>query len=306
MPQPKREHDESKLKIAYIPHGVDSNLWKRLTTEEELKAAAEVRTRMFGADADKVKFVVLYNNRNIRRKMTGDVILAYQRFLEKLTPQERDACRLLFHTAPVDDNGTDLFAVLRDLAPEVKAIFSTDRVSTEDMVKIYHNCDVVINLASNEGFGIGTLEAIMSEKMIVANVTGGLQDQMGFVDEDGNSLDADVHYNAEWSTNADGTYREHGEWVVPVFPNNRALIGSPPTPYIFDDRCDWRDAADALHEVYKLGPEERARRGKLGREWAMKPSVGMTAEEMGQRLLKAFDNVFTTWTPRKSFGIYKA
>lgn len=290
----------------YIPHGINHHIWKRHEDEPSLTAVEELKKKMFGDDYEKIKFVVLYNNRNIRRKMTSDVILAYKTFIEKLPKEEQDQCRLLLHTAPVDDNGTDLMAVLRDVAPNVKAVFSTDRVSPKDMVNIYNVSDVVINLASNEGFGIGTLEAMMTERMVVANVTGGLQDQMGFTDEDGKYLDPDVHYNADWGTNADGRYKTHGEWVIPVFPNNRALIGSPMTPYIFDDRCDWNEAADALHTIYKMAPEERADRGKAGRLWAMSNDAKMTAEQMSQSFIDGFENVFHNWTPRERFGIYKA
>jgi glycosyltransferase involved in cell wall biosynthesis len=291
--------------VKYIPHGVNPNLWKRYTEKEDLDRVAQIRKNMFGEEADTVQFVVFYNNRNIRRKMTSDVILAYRDFLLGLPEKMRAECRLLLHTAPVDDNGTDLYAVLRDVAPEVNAVFSTARLDPRSMVDIYNNVDVVINIASNEGFGIGTLEAMMSERMIIANVTGGLQDQMGFRDENGELLREDKHFNAEWGTNADGRYKNHGEWVVPVFPNNRSLIGSPPTPYIFDDRCDYRDAAKALRQVYDMGPEERARRGKLGREFAMGPA-GMTTDEMSRRFMEAFDECFENWEPRDRVGIFKA
>jgi glycosyltransferase involved in cell wall biosynthesis len=290
--------------ISYVPHGVNHEVWKKLTTEEELAPAVELRKKMLGDD--NIKFVVLYNNRNIRRKMTSDVILAYRDFLEMLPLGEQEQCRLLLHTQPIDDNGTDLFAVLRDLAPNVKAIFSPNRVSPTEMVHIYNNVDVVINLASNEGFGIGTLEAMMVERMIIANVTGGLQDQMGFVDDNGKYIHPDIHFNESWGTNAEGTFKQCGDWVIPVFPSNRSLIGSPPTPYIFDDRCSYTDAAKAIKQVYDLSPEERARRGKLGREWAMAQHVGMTSTEMCRRMMEGIDECLETWTPRERFDIFKA
>lgn len=294
-----------KWQVKYIPHGVDHTIWKRYTETEDLNRVAELRKNLFGDDADKVKFVVLYNNRNIRRKMTGDVILAYRDFILGLPESDRDACRLLLHTAPVDENGTDLFAVIRDLAPEIKVVFSPNRLEPKGLVDLYNNTDVIINMASNEGFGIGTLEAMMTERMIIANVTGGLQDQMGFKDEKDNFLDPDIHFNADWGTNADGKYQKHGEWVVPLFPRNRALIGSPPTPYIFDDRCDYRDAAVAIRQVYDMGAEERARRGKLGRDFAMGPA-GMSSIEMCKRFMEAFDECFENWEPRERVGIFKA
>ena len=165
----------------YIPHGVDITQFRKLDTPEELAQVDDARKRLFGDDD--VQFVVLYNNRNIRRKMTGDVILAYRKFLLGLPENARNRCRLLMHTQPVDENGTDLVAVIRDCAPEIKVVFSTDRIDTPTLNRMLNLSDVVINLASAEGFGLGTLEAIAAERMIVANVTGGLQDQMGFVND---------------------------------------------------------------------------------------------------------------------------
>jgi glycosyltransferase involved in cell wall biosynthesis len=287
--------------VSYVPHGIDETRFFRYTEEEDLKRVADVKKNMFGEDADKVKYVVLYNNRNIRRKMTGDVILAYRTFLLNLPENERDGCRLLLHTQPVDDNGTDLLAVIRDVAPEIKCVFSSERLDTRTMNDIYNISDVVINLASNEGFGLGTLEAIMSERLIVANVTGGLQDQMGFVDENGNYLDPDVHFCEEWGSNHDGRYKTCGEWAFPCFPVQRALIGSPPTPYIFDDRCSWEHAAEQLRAVYDLTPEERERRGKLGRAFAMDQQ--MTAQAMGDNFIKGINTTLENWTPRKRFSL---
>lgn len=286
--------------VSYIPHGVPETQFYRYTEQADIDRLAEVRKNVFGG-AD-VKFTVLYNNRNIRRKMTGDVILAYQKFLRSLPEEDREGCRLLLHTQPVDENGTDLIALINDVAPDIKVVFSAERVDTKTMNDLYNISDVVINLASNEGFGIGTLEAMMTETMIVANVTGGLQDQMGFVDGEGNYLDPDVHYNADWGSNHDGKYTQHGEWVIPCYPVQRALIGSPPTPYIFDDRCSWDDAADALSTIYHLTPEERNRRGALGREYAL--TIGMNSAAMGEAFIKGIDTVLANWKPTKRFGLY--
>jgi hypothetical protein len=288
--------------IKYIPHGVDENIWRRYTEIDDLSRTETLKQQFFGDDV--VDFVVLYNNRNIRRKSTSDVILAYRDFILTLPEAKQETCRLLLHTAPVDENGTDLIAVLRDVAPEVKYVFSHNRVAPTTMVDIYNLVDVVINLASAEGFGIGTLEAMMSERMIIANVTGGLQDQMGFVDENGDNLDPEIHFNNEWQTNSTGKYKTHGKWVVPVFSNNHTLIGSPTTPYIWEDRADYRDAAVALRTVYDMTVEQRLENGKLGRKYA--EAVGMTTSGMSQRFIDALDGVFTNWKPRAKIGIYKA
>jgi glycosyltransferase involved in cell wall biosynthesis len=290
-----------KTFIKYIPHGINPATYFKYTEQADLDRVASVKKAMFGEDV--VDFVVMYNNRNIRRKMTGDVIMAFREFAMQLTPEEQNRVRLLMHTQPVDDNGTDLLRLIADVAPEIKVVFSSERVDFKTMNDIYNVSDVVINIASNEGFGLGTLEAMMAERMIIANVTGGLQDQMGFRDEVGNLLHEDVHYNDKWGSNHDGKYKTHGEWVEAVFPSNRALIGSVPTPYIFDDRCSFYDAAAAIMKVYKYGPEERNRRGKLGREYAL--SNGFSADAMCQGFIDGIETTLANWKPRKRFEMIK-
>jgi glycosyltransferase involved in cell wall biosynthesis len=44
---------------------------------------------------------------------------------------------------------------------------------------MYNCADCVINISNNEGFGLGTLEAIFAGTPIVVNMTGGLQFQIG-------------------------------------------------------------------------------------------------------------------------------
>ena len=298
----QKEPKPAKWQLQYNPHGVDDKIFHRITDEEELKAVAAWKKRLF--KDDEVTFSVLYNNRNIRRKMTGDVIMAFQKFIQGLPKKEADKCRLVFHTQPVDDNGTDLYAVLRDVAPDVKYVFTDCKVPPQELNVIYNVCDAVVNIASNEGFGLSNLEAMMAERLTVTNVTGGLQDQMGFKDEKGNLLHEDVHYGAKWGSNHDGKYKTHGEWVLPIFPNNLSLNGSPPTPYIFDDRCDWREVAVQFREAYDMSLEERIRRGQLARQYCL--DTGMTTKGMCQRFIDGIDTTFKNWKPRPRFGVYKA
>ena len=70
------------------------------------------------------KFRVLYSNRNIRRKMPGDVALAFKYFVDGLPEEERDDCVLIFHCQPSDPNGTDLPRVCRHLMPEYNVAFT--------------------------------------------------------------------------------------------------------------------------------------------------------------------------------------
>ena len=101
------------------------------------------------------------------------------------------------------------------------------------------------------------------------------------------------------------TYTEHGEWAFPVFPTNISIVGSVPTPYIFDDRCDARDAAEQLLNVYNLGHTERKNRGLKGREWATGDEAGFTSEKMSYKIINHIDNLLDTWKPREKFNLIK-
>lgn len=298
---PKRTKYDSITKIGYVPHGVNSEIFRKLGTEEELANLAEFRRQLF--NTDDVTFAVLYNNRNIRRKSPGDVVLAFKYFQEMLTEEEQKSVRLVMHTAPVDENGTNLYAVLKDCAPNINVVFSSRKMEPSELNMLYNSCDVCINLASNEGFGLSTLEAIMAELMVVATVTGGLQDQMGFMDDEGNYLDLDKHYTPEWSTNHRATYTKCGPWALPVFPSNISMIGSIPTPYIYDDRPSPEDAAQRLLEAFRMTSEERARRGALGRDYALQ--MGMDSSVMANRIGDALAHTIETFVPKPRFGVFQ-
>jgi hypothetical protein len=125
---------------------------------------------------------------------------------------------------------------------------------------------------------------------------------MRFEFEDGTWID----FDADFPSNHRGTYKKHGKWAFPVFPTSRSVQGSPATPYIFDDRCTWEDAAERLTEVYNLSKEKREERGLEGRKWATSDEAGFTSKHQAQRFIKATDLLFNTWTPREKFELVNA
>ena len=165
-----------------------------------------------------------------------------------------------------------------------------------------YNCsDVHIFMTDNEGWGLGLTESLTTGRMFIAPVQGGMQDQMRFEDENGEW----INFTPEWPSNADGRYKKCGKWAMPLFPHTRSVKGSPLTPYIFASQVKIEDAAIALMKVYKMGPEERQKRGMAGREWVMSDEAGFTAEVMGQRFIENLDILFKNWTPRKRFDLIK-
>ena len=145
----------------------------------------------------------------------------------------------------------------------------------------------------------------MAGTPIVVNVTGGLQDQCGFVDENGNLL-TERHYKNEWKSNHTGKYIVHGKWCTPVWPKAITLQGSIPTPYIFDDIVDYRDLVEPLQYWYSLSRETRKSFGQEGRNHFMKPEVGMSAEMMCNRFINDMSTAFMCWEPRKRFELILA
>ena len=278
--------------IEYVPHGLNENIFKPLE-ESELE---ETKRNIFGgAEKD---FVLFFNSRNIRRKQIPDTMLAFRYFLDRLPKEKAEKCAFVLHTEIISEHGTDLEAVRKLFFKDYpNAIyFSTNKLDSAQLNVLYNIADAQILLTSNEGWGLSLTEAILAGTPIIANVTGGMQDQMGFLDE-----------NGEWYTptpqvpsNHTGHYRKHGAWAFPVYPTNRSIQGSPTTPYIWDDRCNPEDAADCIKHLYNMSREERKALGLKGREFALNEG-GFTGGRMGERAINAIDQLFNTWTPREKF-----
>ena len=286
--------------ISYVPHGLNHNIYKPLEkTNPEL---VEFRKNLFG---DKeIDFALLFNSRNIRRKQIPDTIFAYKLFVDKLPKEQAKKCALVLHTAPVDNNGTDLPAVIEALCGDddrYNFIFTPSTYDTEGMNKLYNSTDVQILLTSNEGWGLSLTEAMLVGNPIIANVTGGMQDQMRFVDKSGKWFTPDDNI----PSNHTGAYKECGDWAFPVFPSSRSIQGSPQTPYIWDDRCQPEEASKQILNVYNLGKEERKKIGLLARDWCLSDEAGFTGERQGERVIENLDKLLSTWSPRPRYQVVK-
>lgn len=283
----------------YIPHGV-SKSFRPLASDDQKLVEFKEKYRLNEYD-----FVVLWNNRNIRRKVPGDVILAFNQFAKD--HEDKKVC-LFLHTQRSDENGTDLNEVIKHNGEYGDYKFTDAKFSTEELNLYYNSGDIILNIASNEGFGLASCEALRAGTPIVVNVTGGLQDQCGF-DLEGEAITAEdyvkigsLHDRREWSRNE---LLGCGNWVYPVWPSNRSLQGSPMTPFIFDDRCDFMEVAEKLGYAFRAGKDHLEKVGMEGHEWVVTES-GMSSEEMGVSFIKAIDGCFQNWTPRKRFEIYQA
>lgn len=288
----------SEKVIKYVPHGIDSKKFYPIrNTDSEFEELSKFRNYL---NIPEDNFVVFWNSRNIARKRPGDIIRAFKLFTDKLTPEAAKKCTLLMHTDPVDPNGTNLLAV-KELycGSSLDVKFSTSNLTHTQMNYLYNIADLSLLISSNEGWGLSLTEAMMAGKMIIANVTGGMQDQMRFVDENGDWIE----FSPSFESNHRGRYKTCGEWAVPVFPADITLAGSVPTPYIFDDRCNVDDVADAILQVYNLDKEERTRRGLLAREWVMSDESGMSAANMSKNVAESIDECLEKFKPRAAYDL---
>jgi hypothetical protein len=293
---------EKNIYLSYVPHGVNHNVFK------PVEVPVEFKKQVFG---DKeYDFVLFWSNRNIRRKQPSDVIYAFKQFCDHIGPEKTKDVVLLMHTQPIDENGTDLPRVSKDIAPDCNIIFSDNKLAAEELNYLYNLADLTINLADAEGFGLSTAESVMAGTPIMVNVTGGLQDQCGFKINgeyitpqkyielqtlSGGNMELDLQWIYEL---------EYGKWAFPVFSPSHNVVGSVPTPYIYEDRVSVKNVADWLIYVYELGREELKNLGLEGRE-AFINDLGFTADNMCTQMIESIEHTISNWKPRQPFELYK-
>jgi glycosyltransferase involved in cell wall biosynthesis len=291
--------------IKYVPHGINENFFFPITTEQpEYLALQDFKKQLYGGK--EYDFTLLYNARNIRRKSVPDLMLAWKIFRDGLTKEQADKCALVMHTQIRDENGTDLQSVKEMLFGKEggNVIFNEGRYATNIMNLLYNATDATALISSNEGWGLSLTEAMMAGKPIIATVTGGMQDQMRFEDENGEW----IKFTEEFGSNHRGKYKKHGNWAFPVFPSNLSIVGSIPTPYIFDDRAEPFDIAkqiSALHDVKTVTPLDYESRCKAAYDWVMSDESMMTAANMSKNIIDGVEETFNKWQPRHSFELIK-
>jgi glycosyltransferase involved in cell wall biosynthesis len=244
----------------YLPHAVNTDFYKIL----DESSYSEYR--------EKNKTLFFWTNRNARRKMSGSVVWWFKEFLDIVG---HDKALLLMHTDPKDPNGQDLEAIAKEvgLSRENFAI-STAKVPLEHMAKFYNAADCTINVSDAEGFGLSVLESLSCGTPVIANRTGGMQDQL----TDGNET-----------------------FGVLIDPVSRAVIGSQEVPYIYEDRISKEDFISALLKIHNMTREERKELGRRGSEFVSK---NFNFKDFVQRWDNVFEKVYEkygSWETRKNY-----
>lgn len=277
-----------KEKFSYNPHAVCKNTFKPLSEDVSIK----FRNDNFGQHVDK-KFFVFWNNRNARRKMTGDVIGSFAKFAKRVGKQNT---ALVMHTDPRDQEGQDILAVAKMFDIDTNLIISSNRVSASDLNYFYNACDCTLNISNNEGFGLGTLESIMAGTPIAVNMTGGLQFQVGDWWKNLKNFN-DQEKLFEAARNAYKKNSGNNWWGEPIFPASRSCTGSQQIPFIYADYVSHDDVADALEKLYNMGRAKRKDIGLKARDWAIN---NFSMENMISNFDKTVNNEINKFIQRKA------
>jgi len=262
----------SDVEACYIPHAVDPKIFRPLNETGDEDTRKEQREKYFGSDD---KFVIMWNNRNAKRKQTGSLINWYNSFLKQLDKKDADKCVLLLHTDPQDPYGQDINTILKDFELDKgQILLSKEKVPPHNLAAMYNISDVTVNVSDAEGFGLGTLESLSCGTPIIVTMTGGLQEQV----TDGN----------EW-------------FGIGIEPCSKSLIGSQQVPYIYEDRISEEDFVAALNEMFKLGREGRKELGQKGREHVLK---NYNFENFNKTWVETMTNIHEkhgSWETRKNY-----
>jgi len=250
----------------YVPHAVDTEIFKKHTQEE----IDNMRAEFFPDSKDKILF--FWNNRNARRKQSGSLIFWFKEFLDIVG---REKATLVMHTEIKDPHGQNLEAIIEHLGlTNREVLFSEKKVPPEMLAKIYNAADCTINISDAEGFGLATLESLSCETPIITSMTGGLQEQV-----------------------TDG----ENEFGVGIQPASKAIIGSQDIPWIYEDRLAQEDVINAFLKIYNMSKEDRENLGKKGREHVMKNYNFENYTNRWDKIFTRIHDELGSWENRKNY-----
>ncbi len=220
--------DRYPKKTKWIPHSIPSNLFYPIP-EKEVK---NYKIQLLGKERED-HFVGIWVNRNAKRKRPNDVLESWSLFLKELKRKKgHQKATLIMHTEPTDSEGPNLFKTSEMLGIQNNVFFSRDRLEFEKMNILYNVSDFCLNMSYAEGFGLSTLESMMTGTPIIAAKTGGLTKQVCNSNEGGDngvSLDVDL----------------------------KTLVGSQTVPYIYEDYVSNQKVASGILKIHDMTKKAR-------------------------------------------------
>ena len=252
----------------YIPHAVDSEIFKPLEDEE----IRDYKNNTLAPAGNDEKFIFFWNNRNARRKQSGSLIFWFKELLERVGTDK--AC-LIMHTDPKDVHGQDLAKIVEEVGlVSGEVMFSTNKFPSEELAKMYNMADCTINVSDAEGFGLATLESLSCGTPIIATLTGGLQEQV-----------------------TDGEQ----SFGVGLTPASKAIIGSQDIPWIYEDRLDGEDVVNAMQLMVEMDTDKRKELGAAGRKHVQENYNFKDFNESWTDLVEKIMKEHGSWQDRKKY-----
>ena len=250
----------------YLPHTTNPDVFCRLNS----KAVKEDILK-----EDKDKFVLFFNSRNARRKMSGNLIVWFKDFLDMVG---HDKAMLLMHTNPKDPNGPDLEQIVVDfdlMDGQVK--FSTAAVVPETLCQMYNAVDLTVAISDAEGFGLSCLESLNCATPVLVTMTGGLQEQ--------------VTDGKKW----------FGRGIRPC---SQMVVGSQQVPYIYEDRINKETFLKKLKELYDMWKNKPEKYEKMGLNGMKHMHKNYNFNKFEEKWVKIMDDVVEkhgSWENRKGY-----
>jgi len=262
------------VKNYYMPHAVNPQVFK--TYDKNMVNQFIDKNLPYQKD----KFTVFWNNKNARRKNGATLIDVFGKFANNVG---RDKVFMLMHTNVDDPNGFDLLRIVQDFGLQDCIGFSQEKVP-DYVIAMLNNCaDVTINISDNEGFGLNVIESLSCGTPVIANLTGGMIEQM--ILEDGTSPGIGIKPSC--------TY------IIGEPANNNPMAA----PYIYENRVSNVDIENALVKMFNMPKEDRQALGRLGQEHINK---NFSYEKFGQfwpNFVREVNNKCESW-PRIDYLPY--
>ena len=209
-------------KTHFVPHTLPKDVYFQMSAEK----IQDCREKWLPNKKD--WFVGFWSNRNARRKRPNDLLWAWSIFLNKLEREEgHRKATLLMHTDPFDTEGPNLLALRDHLNIRENVVFSTERVGFDQLNEYYNTADFTINISHSEGFGLSTLESMMTGTPIIAPMTGGQTRQV-----------VDYRKNT------------HNGIALPI--EFQTMVGNQQIPYILEDYTSVETISEAMLEMYQI------------------------------------------------------
>jgi len=267
----------------YIPHGVDTNVFRPAVDQEERR---KLRQRIAGGHIGPDDFLVVSVAHNQIRKRLDRTLEAFAIFKHTTAPN----AKLLLHCLPQDQTGWDLPNLMRMMRIEDSVLFTNMNakmladlwVSEDELRDLYASADAHLSLTGGEGFGIPLVEAMACGLPSVA--TNWTTPKEFYADQDEKEI-----------TNEDGTKgREITINQKRGFLAKVAAIEMHATGGLWA-LADVQDAAAHLARIYK-NPEPAKKMGAAARAFAIEKYDWATVLPMWKDL---FDNMEKYRMPRE-------